>query len=292
MTEGLRSILSALDYHLINFMVKPFGLSGAMGDNLHDLFAFADRILTDVAKPIAYTILALFFILEIYRVSVRSELSGGGTNQLGAEVVFKVFFRLIIFKVVIDQTPEIMRAIYNLSAYLTEKISLVAFSAAHPPHILDVDAIINSMGGGVIMSFGAILVAIIMAIPVYLVVMCAGFVGLIISYLRLIEIYIYYALSPIPLATLPSEEMSSVGKSFLRSFTAVCLQGSIIFLMINFIPVIAGSVLTAVSFGAGLPITTMQQLSIAYSIIICWSIILIMSFFKAQRFASTICQAA
>lgn len=292
MSEGLRSILAALDYHLLTFIIKPFGLSGPMGEYLNDLFLFADKILVDVAKPIAYTILALFFILEIYRISVRSELSGGGTNQLGAEVVCKVFFRLIIFKVVIDQTPEIMRAIYNLSAYLTEKISLVAFSATSPPHILDVDAIINSMGGGVIMSFGAILVAIIMAIPVYLVVICAGFIGMVISYLRLIEVYIYYALSPIPLATLPSDELSSVGKSFLRSFAAVCLQGSIIFLIVNFMPVIAGSVLRTVSFGVGLPIMTIEQLNIAYSIIVCWSIVLMMSFFKAQRFASAICQAA
>ena len=56
MSEGLRSILAALDYHLLTFIIKPFGLSGPMGEYLNDLFLFADRILVDVAKPIAYTI--------------------------------------------------------------------------------------------------------------------------------------------------------------------------------------------------------------------------------------------
>ena len=111
------------------------------------------------------------------------------------------------------------------------------------------------------------------------------------SYLRLIELYLYYALSPIPLATLPSEELSSVGKSFLKSFTAVSLQGSIIFLIMMFLPAIANNVFIGIGGASGLPIVDANKLSLAYLFIICWAVILMMALLQARQFANNLCQA-
>ena len=55
---------------------------------------------------------------------------------------------------------------------------------------------------------------------------------------RFIEIYMYVAISPIPIATFPSEDLSQIGKNFLKSFAAVCLQGTLIYLILTFFPVI------------------------------------------------------
>ena len=291
MVAAFKYVLQLLDQQLTFLLLGPTNLSGEMGTYLHELFNFAERILIDVAKPIAYTILALFFVLEIYRLSIRAEASGGGSGQLGVELIIKVLFRLVIFKVVIDKTPEIMKAIYNLTAYLTSKIAATSFSASSPPQIIDVDAVANHLSSVFPLNFLQIIVSIVMALLIYLVVLFATAIAYIVSYLRLIELYLYYALSPIPLATLPSEELSSAGKSFLKSFTAVSLQGSIIFLIMMFLPAIANNVFVGIGGASGLPIVDANKLSLAYLFIICWAVILMMALLQARQFANNLCQA-
>ena len=49
-------------------------------------------------------------------------------------------------------------------------------------------------------------------------------------YGRFFKIYIYAAIAPIPLSSFAGEETSHVGKSFIKSYAAVCLEGAIIVL--------------------------------------------------------------
>jgi hypothetical protein len=49
-------------------------------------------------------------------------------------------------------------------------------------------------------------------------------------YGRFFKLYMYTALAPIPLSTFAGEPSQSVGKTFLKSFCAVCLEGAVIVL--------------------------------------------------------------
>lgn len=49
-------------------------------------------------------------------------------------------------------------------------------------------------------------------------------------YGRFFKLYIYTAIAPVPLATFAGEPSQQVGKSFLKSYAAVCLEGAIIVL--------------------------------------------------------------
>ena len=49
-------------------------------------------------------------------------------------------------------------------------------------------------------------------------------------YGRFFKLYMYTAISPIPLATFAGEPTQNVGKSFLKSYAGVCLEGAIIVL--------------------------------------------------------------
>ena len=49
-------------------------------------------------------------------------------------------------------------------------------------------------------------------------------------YGRFFKLYLYTAIAPIPLSTFAGEPTQQVGKSFLKSFSAVCLEGAIIVL--------------------------------------------------------------
>jgi hypothetical protein len=49
-------------------------------------------------------------------------------------------------------------------------------------------------------------------------------------YGRFFKIYMYAALSPIALASFAGETTSSFGKSFLKSYVGVCMEGAVIVL--------------------------------------------------------------
>lgn len=49
-------------------------------------------------------------------------------------------------------------------------------------------------------------------------------------YGRFFKLYLYTAIAPVPLSTFAGEPSLSVGKSFIKSYAAVCLEGAIIVL--------------------------------------------------------------
>ena len=80
-------------------------------------------------------------------------------------------------------------------------------------------AIINPTAviAGLILEIVGFIVAIVLAITLILTV-----------FGRFFKIYMFAALSPIPLSTFGSESTQEVGRNFLKSFTAICAEGLII----------------------------------------------------------------
>ena len=75
------------------------------------------------------------------------------------------------------------------------------------------------------------------SIPLWAVTLIGGlfvwvlsFIMILSVYGRFFKLYMYTAISPIPLATFAGEPTQNVGKSFLKSYAGVCLEGAIIVL--------------------------------------------------------------
>ena len=49
-------------------------------------------------------------------------------------------------------------------------------------------------------------------------------------YGRFFKLYLYTAIAPVPLSNFAGEPSQNVGKSFIKSYAAVCLEGAIIVL--------------------------------------------------------------
>ena len=65
--------------------------------------------------------------------------------------------------------------------------------------------------------------------------------GRIMQYGRFFKLYMYTAIAPIPLSSFAGEPTQSIGKSFLKSYAAVCLEGAIIVLACIIFSIFAGS---------------------------------------------------
>ena len=74
-------------------------------------------------------------------------------------------------------------------------------------------------------------------IPLWAVTLIGGlfitvmsFILIMTVYGRFFKLYMYTALAPIPLSTFAGEPSQNVGKSFIKSYCAVCLEGAVIVL--------------------------------------------------------------
>ena len=75
------------------------------------------------------------------------------------------------------------------------------------------------------------------SIPLWAVTLIGGLVVTVLSFImimtvygRFFKLYLYTAIAPIPLSTFAGEPSQSVGRSFIKSYCAVCLEGVIIIL--------------------------------------------------------------
>lgn len=75
------------------------------------------------------------------------------------------------------------------------------------------------------------------SIPLWAVTLIGGlfitvmsFIMIMSVYSRFFKLYMYTALAPIPLSTFAGEPSQNVGKSFIKSYCAVCLEGAVIVL--------------------------------------------------------------
>ena len=75
------------------------------------------------------------------------------------------------------------------------------------------------------------------SIPLWAVTLIGGLFITVLSFImimsvygRFFKLYLYTAIAPVPISTFAGEPSQSVGKSFIKSYAAVCLEGAIIVL--------------------------------------------------------------
>lgn len=75
------------------------------------------------------------------------------------------------------------------------------------------------------------------SIPLWAVTILGGlfvtelsFILILTVYGRFFKLYMYTAIAPVPLSSFAGETTQNIGKSFLKSYIAVCLEGAIIVL--------------------------------------------------------------
>ena len=75
------------------------------------------------------------------------------------------------------------------------------------------------------------------SIPLWAVTLIGGlfitvlsFIMIMTVYGRFFKLYLYTAIAPVPLSTFAGEPSQNIGKSFIKSYAAVCLEGAIIVL--------------------------------------------------------------
>lgn len=279
MADAIIDVLTWINDMILGIADDKSVLTGSINDFLPELYGYTHTVMESVVLPIAYVVLALFFVLELYKTSIRVDGMGGGSATFGTEVVFRVLFKVVLCKLAVDSVPLILNAIYDVSTHITQGVAGIVDSGSMTGGI-DTEAIrpiIEEYG------FWSKLMYLILCFIVFLISMVAVAFSYIIIVARFIELFVYFAIAPIPVATLPSDEMSSIGKNFLKSFAAVCIQGTLIFLVLSFFPSLLNS--------AFLTQDISDSLFVAILGVMGYSLVLIIAVFSTGKWARSICNA-
>ena len=171
-------------------------------------------------QAIALALLVLFFVVGVVRTC------GSFTDVKKPEHALKLFIRFAIAKGVITYGLELMLALFDIVQGTISTIMTSAGFGTPNQTTLPAEMVTTIESCGFFES-----------IPLWAVTLIGGlfitvlsFIMIMTVYGRFFKLYMYTALAPIPLSTFAGEPSQNVGKSFIKSYCAVLLEGAVIVL--------------------------------------------------------------
>lgn len=182
-------------------------------------------------QAIGLALLVLFFVIGVMKTC------GSFAELKRPEHAIKLFVRFAIAKGVVTYGMNLMLAFLEIIQGVISTIMNSAGFGSATQTVLPstiVDAIEDC---GFFESIPLWAVTLIGGLFVWVL----SFIMILSVYGRFFKIYMYTAISPVPLSTFAGEPTQNVGKSFLKSYAAVCLEGAIIVLACIIFSVFAAS---------------------------------------------------
>ena len=171
-------------------------------------------------QAIGYALLVLFFVVGVVKTC------GSFTEVKRPEHALKIFIRFAIAKGVVTYGLELMMALFNIIQGVTSTIMQTAGFGSTEDTVLP-DEIIEAVED----------CGFFESIPLWAVTLIGGLFITVLSfsmimsgYGRFFRLFLYTGIVPIPLSSFAGEPSQNIGRSFLKSYAAVCLEGAIVVL--------------------------------------------------------------
>ena len=171
-------------------------------------------------QAIGLALLVLFFVVGVMKTC------GSFAEVKKPEHALKLFIRFAIAKIVVTYGLDLMLSLFKIVQGVISTIITASGLGGTTSTTLPQTIITAVEDCGFFES-----------IPLWAVTLIGGlfitvlsFIMILTVYGRFFKLYLYTAIAPIPLSTFAGEPTQSVGKSFIKSYCAVCLEGAIIVL--------------------------------------------------------------
>ena len=171
-------------------------------------------------QAIGLALLVLFFVVGVMKTC------GSFAEVKKPEHALKLFIRFALAKGAVTYGLQLMLAVFNIVQGLISTIMTSAVFGTSTRTVLPSEIVTAVESCGFFES-----------IPLWAVTLIGGlfitvlsFVMIMTVYGRFFKLYLYTAIAPVPLSAFAGESSQNVGKSFIKSYAAVCLEGAIIVL--------------------------------------------------------------
>ena len=267
-------------------VLKGIGYDGILGADFSSMLTTSGSVsMYDIAHgvwrvailPIGCGVLSLVFTVKLIQISQRVD---GNASMPGVkEVVFLLIF-FAVFLFLIQHSFELMQSIYEVIGIAIDRV-MALFGTGGALDLAAVSIVTTDD------DIPALLAMLIVSLISWVVVLAAYIVALVVCWARALQLYIMAAFSPIPLAFMALDDTRQIGVGYLKNFTAVCIAGLIIVILLIAFPLILGGIV-GVNPGTATPIDAVAN-GLTYALqYLAMCILLILSLVKSGAWARDI----
>lgn len=258
-------ILSNLETMFTNVNDKVGTIADEVGRTPQDwnpgIFNMVQRLSEDVMVPIAGMIISFVLIYEL----ITMVIDKNNMHSFDTSLFFRFVFKACIAVTLLGQTPEIVMAVFDVGSHAVGQ----AASSISSSTSLDVqDTLVNMFHSGMdAMEIGELVRLGLETMVVSFSMEIMSVLITVILYGRMIEIYLYASIAPIPAATVTNREWGTIGTNYLKGLAALAFQGFFIMVCVAVYAVLASGVSVASDLHAALWSVA------AYTVLLCYSLL-------------------
>lgn len=270
------SIMSNLTGLLDNVNRQVAGIADNVGTTPQawngGVFGMIRNLSDNVILPIAGVILALVATLELIQMIVdRNNMHDMDTFML-AKWVFKTACAVVI----VTNTWNIVMAVFDVAQSVVSRASGLVIADTD----IRIDSVIVGLEAKLAeMELGALFGLWVQSMFVGFTMWALAICIFIITYGRMIEIYLVTSVAPIPMATMANREWGQMGQNYLRSLFALGFQAFLIIICVAIYAILVRGI--AVESDVSTAIWTCM----GYTVLLCFTL------FKTSSLARSIFHA-
>ena len=236
------------------------------------VFGMIRKLSDNVILPIAGVILALVATLELIQMIVdRNNMHDMDTFML-AKWVFKTACAVVI----VTNTWNIVMAVFDVAQSVVSRASGLVIADTD----IRIDSVIVGLEAKLAeMELGALFGLWVQSMFVGFTMWALAICIFVITYGRMIEIYLVTSVAPIPMATMANREWGQMGQNYLRSLFALGFQAFLIIICVAIYAILVRGI--AVESDVSTAIWTCM----GYTVLLCFTL------FKTSSLARSIFHA-
>lgn len=224
------------------------------------IFGMVKNLSENVIVPIAGMIISFVLIYEL----ITMVIDKNNMHDFDTSLFFRFLFKACIAVSLLSQTFDIVMAVFDVGSHVVTKAAATITGSAS----LDVQSALVAMFNSQVkdMEIGEL---IGLGMETMIISLCMKIMSVLITvilYGRMIEIYLYVSVAPIPAATVTNREWGSIGTNYLKGLIALAFQGFFIMVCVAIYAVLVTSVTVASNLH-----TALWSVA-AYTIILCFSL--------------------
>ncbi len=234
------------------------------------IYNMIQRLSDNVIIPIAGVILAFIMTLELIQmVADKNNMHG----DVDTWMFFKWIFKTAAAVLIVTNTWNIVMGVFDVGQSIVSRTGgIIAYDTSINIErgLVDLEERLMAMDIGPL--FGLWFQSLFVGITMWALTICI----FIVTYGRMIEIYLVTSVAPIPMATMTSREGGQMGQNYLRSLFALAFQAFLIIICVAIYAVlvrniaitddISGAIWTCMGYTVLLCFTLFKTGSMARSI--------------------------
>lgn len=224
-----------------------------------NIFSMIKGLSDSVIVPIAGMIITFVLCYEL--ISMLTERNN--MHDMDTWMFFKYFFKMWVAVYLVSNTFTITMAVFDVGQSVVNSAAGVISSDT----AIDISSMISQMDS--VMQTMDIGELIVLALETLLVSFCMKIMSVLITVImfgRMIEIYLYTSVAPIPFATMSNREWGQMGTNYFRGLFALAFQAFLMMVCVGIYAVLVSSIqisndMHSALFGVA-----------AYTVILCFSL--------------------